>query len=47
LSNNQDKHADRTCMDIDLAASYVKWLVEQPNCVSINEISIDPIQVKP
>ena len=44
LSNNQQKHPDRTCMDIDLAAGYVKWLVEQPREVSINEISIDPIQ---
>jgi len=45
LSNNQDKHPSRTCMDIDLAASYVKWLAEQPTNVAINEISIDPVQV--
>jgi len=46
LSNNQSKHPDRTCMDIDLAASYVKWVVDQPNGVAINELSIDPIQVQ-
>jgi len=45
LSNNQTKHPDRVCMDMDLAASYVKWLVEQPPQISINELSIDPIQV--
>jgi hypothetical protein len=44
LSNNKDKHPDRTCLDIDLAASYIKWLVDQPVGVSINEISIDPVQ---
>jgi hypothetical protein len=44
LSNNQDKHPDRTCMDIDQAAAYIKWLIDQPECVNINEISIDPVQ---
>jgi len=44
LSNNQDKHPDRVCMDIDVAAEYIKWLIDQPKCVNINEISIDPIQ---
>jgi NADP-dependent 3-hydroxy acid dehydrogenase YdfG len=31
-------------MDIDRAANYIKWLVEQPADVCINEISIDPLQ---
>ena len=31
-------------MDIDEAAGYVKWLIDQPKHVSINEISIDPVQ---
>ena len=44
LSNNQEKHPDRTCMDIDEAASYIKWLIDQPKHVTINEISIDPMQ---
>ena len=44
LSNNQHKHPDRVCMDIDQAASYIKWLIEQPKHVNINEISIDPMQ---
>jgi len=44
LSNNAEKHPDRTCMDIDQAASYVKWLIEQPAHININEISIDPVQ---
>lgn len=44
LSNNKHKHPDRTCMDIDEAAGYVKWLIDQPKHVSINEISIDPVQ---
>ena len=44
LSNVQDKHPNRKCMDIDRAANYIKWLVEQPADVCINEISIDPLQ---
>lgn len=44
LDNNQHKHPDRRCMDIGFAASYVKWLIEQPRHLNINEISIDPMQ---
>ena len=44
LSNNQEKHPDRRCMDIDEAAGYIKWLINQPKYVNINEISIDPMQ---
>ena len=44
LSNNQHKHPDRKCMDIDQAAQYIKWLIDQPRYVNINEISIDPMQ---
>ena len=42
LNNNQEKHPDRTCMDIYTAATYVKWIIDQP--MHINEISIDPLQ---
>jgi NADP-dependent 3-hydroxy acid dehydrogenase YdfG len=45
LSNVQHKHPERKCLDIDIAASYVKWIVDQPNILCINEISIDPLQV--
>jgi NADP-dependent 3-hydroxy acid dehydrogenase YdfG len=45
LSNMQHKHLDRKCLDIDIAALYIKWLIEQPKDVCINEISIDPLQV--
>jgi NADP-dependent 3-hydroxy acid dehydrogenase YdfG len=44
LSNNQHKHPNRTCMDIDVAANYVKWILDQPSDISINELSIDPLQ---
>lgn len=44
LSNNQEKHPDRKCMDINLAAEYIKWVLDQPKYVNINEISIDPMQ---
>jgi len=44
LSNNQHKHPDRKCLDIDSAASYIKWMIEQPKELHVNEISLDPIQ---
>lgn len=44
LANNQHKHPDRKCMLEDEAAYYIKWLIEQPKHVNINEISIDPMQ---
>lgn len=44
LSNVQEKHPDRTCLDIARAATYIKWLIDQPLDININEISIDPIQ---
>jgi hypothetical protein len=44
MSNKQTKHPDRKCLDIDVAASYIKWLIEQPKHIAINEISIDPMQ---
>lgn len=45
LSNVQAKHPDRKCLDISRAAIYIKWLIEQPHDICINEISIDPLQV--
>lgn len=44
LSNNQEKHLDRRTMDIDSAAEYIKWIVDQPKHLCINELSIDPMQ---
>ena len=44
LSNVQSKHPTRKCLDIDRAAIYIKWLLEQPSDICINEISIDPLQ---
>jgi NADP-dependent 3-hydroxy acid dehydrogenase YdfG len=44
LSNNQEKHPDRQTMDIDVAAEYIKWIVDQPKHLCINEMSIDPMQ---
>lgn len=45
LDNVQEKHPDRICMPVKTAASYIKWLIDQPNNICINEISIDPLQV--
>jgi short-subunit dehydrogenase len=45
LSNVQFKHPDRKCLELDRAAQYIKWIIEQPSDICINEISIDSIQV--
>jgi NADP-dependent 3-hydroxy acid dehydrogenase YdfG len=44
LSNVQNKHPDRICMDIDVAAEYIKWIIDQPKNICVNELSIDPMQ---
>jgi NADP-dependent 3-hydroxy acid dehydrogenase YdfG len=44
LSNVQSKHPTRKCLDIGRTAIYIKWLLEQPTDICINEISIDPLQ---
>ena len=45
LSNVQDKHPNRKCINITRAVSYIKWIIEQPKDICINEISIDPVQI--
>jgi short-subunit dehydrogenase len=44
LNNNQNKHPDRKCLTVKEAAEYIKWLIDQPKHVNINEISVDPMQ---
>ena len=44
LSNKQEEHYGRVCMDLDRAVSYIKWIIDQPRDLCINEISIDMIQ---
>jgi len=44
LSNKQEKHPDRKCLNITEAAKYVSWIISQPKHININEISIDPMQ---
>jgi len=36
LSNNQNKHPDRKCLDISAATSYIKWIIDQPKDICIN-----------
>jgi NADP-dependent 3-hydroxy acid dehydrogenase YdfG len=44
LSNNQHKHPTRKTINIEKAARYIKWVIEQPGDICINELSLDPIQ---
>lgn len=38
------KHPDRKLLDTSYIADIVVWLLDQPEYVNINEISLDPIQ---
>lgn len=44
LSNKQDTNPGRICLPIQEAATYVEWLVNRPPHLTINELSIDPLQ---
>lgn len=44
LSNVQAKHPTRKTIPIEKAGVYIKWIVEQPADLHVNEISIDPLQ---
>ena len=38
------KHPDRKFIDVEYIAEVILWLLQQPEYVNINEISLDPIQ---
>lgn len=38
------KHPDRQLIDVEYIADVVLWLLNQPEYVNINEISLDPVQ---
>jgi NADP-dependent 3-hydroxy acid dehydrogenase YdfG len=44
LTNMQHKHPDRKTLQIEKAAQYIKWIIEQPEGTHINELSVDPVQ---
>lgn len=44
LDNNQHKHPDRKTMNITVAAEYIRWIIDQPQWINVNELSIDPMQ---
>jgi hypothetical protein len=38
------KHPDRALIDVEYIAEIILWLLNQPEYVNINEISLDPVQ---
>lgn len=38
------KHPDRQLIDVEYIAEVILWLLNQPEYVNINEISLDPVQ---
>lgn len=45
MSNVQSKHPSRKTIPIEKAGDYIRWIIEQPAGLHINEISIDPLQI--
>ena len=39
-----EKHPDRTLMNVTQAAEYIKWVIDAPINININELHMDPIQ---
>lgn len=44
MENRQDDNPGRTCLNMDLVASYIEWIIAQPPEVNINFLSVDPVQ---
>ena len=38
------KHPDRKLIDVEYVAEVVLWVLNQPEYINVNEVSIDPIQ---
>jgi len=38
------KHPNRTLMNVTQAAEYIKWIIDAPINININELHMDPIQ---
>ena len=39
-----EKHPDRKLMNVTQAAEYIKWIMDAPTNININELHMDPIQ---
>jgi NAD(P)-dependent dehydrogenase (short-subunit alcohol dehydrogenase family) len=39
-----EKHPDRKLMNVTQAAEYIKWIIDAPINININELHMDPIQ---
>jgi NAD(P)-dependent dehydrogenase (short-subunit alcohol dehydrogenase family) len=39
-----EKHPDRKLMNVVQAAEYIKWIIDSPINININELHMDPIQ---
>ncbi len=40
-----NKHPERTLMDMNLAASYIQYIIDSPAHVNINVLHVDPMQL--
>lgn len=44
MQNRQEDNPGRVCLNMSQVASYVKWIIDQPKEININNLSLDPIQ---
>lgn len=44
MENRSADNPGRKCLNMELVANYVKWIIDQPAEVNINFLSVDPIQ---
>lgn len=44
LENMKKKFPEKECISLDLVGYYIKWIIDQPKYININEINIDPLQ---
>ena len=44
LENNSHKHPGRKTMTLDEAVDLIQYVIDMPEHLSVNELSVDPIQ---
>ena len=39
-----EKHPTRKLMNVTQAAEYIKWVIDAPENINVNELHLDPVQ---
>ena len=46
MENRSEDNPGRKCLSLKEVAEYIYWITQQPTHLHINELSIDPVQIK-